>query len=220
VAVTGVNADLHGLPADVRVAFATADAEADAVAALSAEEQHRLVSFGHPDRRRSFALGRLAARSLLAEVLGREAPTVPLGVSASGAPEVAGEGLFLSIAHAGRGAGVAAVAAVGERPVGVDLEIAGPRHPGLLGRLLGPGESALPSALDVPEGDEAALVWTLKESVLKGLGTGLRRGARSVIVEARERGLVEAYDGESSWWVRYERARAFWVAIAWNHGDE
>jgi phosphopantetheinyl transferase len=67
----------------------------------------------------------------------------------------------------------------------------------------------------VPEGDEAALVWAIKESVLKGLGTGLRRGARSVVVEARERGLAEAYDGEDAWVVRYERSRAFWVAVAW-----
>src|SRR5688572_12842774 len=97
-------------------------------------------SFGSADRRRSFALGRLAARSLLADELGAPAPATPLGVAPAGALSVAGHELFVSIAHAGRGAGVAAAAVLGRRPVGVDLESAVPRHPGLLDRLLSPVE--------------------------------------------------------------------------------
>jgi 4'-phosphopantetheinyl transferase len=217
---SGVKAGLRGLPADLRVAFAPAVAEAEALDILSAEERARLITFAHPDRRRAFALGRLAARSLLAGALRSSAPSVPLGVGAGGAPEVTGHDLYISIAHAGRGAGVAAVAAIAGRPVGVDLELNTPRHPDLLPRLLTPQEASLPASLEVDAAEQASLVWTLKESVLKGLGTGLRRGARSVVLEARDWGLAEAFDGEHAWQVRYERREAFWVAVAWKHGDE
>jgi phosphopantetheinyl transferase len=206
---------LQGLPADVQVAFAPADAEAEALRTLSAEENARRLTFGHPDRRRSFALGRLAARSLLGDVLGADPSTVPLGIGAGGAPQVAGHALYVSIAHAGRGSGAAAVAAVGARPLGVDLELNVPRHPDLLRRLLTPYETSLPASLEVAEEERAALIWTIKEAVLKGIGTGLRRGARSVVVEAREAGLAAAHDGEAAWAIRYERVGTFWMAVAW-----
>jgi 4'-phosphopantetheinyl transferase len=205
----------------VHVRIASGDDEAEADLALSDEERIRLQTFGSADRRRSFALGRLAARSLLSEALGAPAPLAPLGLAPAGWPEVLGHELYLSIAHAGRGAGVAAAAALAGRPVGVDLETAGPRHPGLLDRLLGPEEAALPGALAATAADAPALVWALKESVLKGLGTGLRRGARSVIVDARGEGIAMAHDGDTEWTIRYERAGPFWLAVAWRElGDE
>ena len=64
-------------------------------------------------------------------------------------------------------------------------------------------------------------MWALKESVLKGLGTGLRRGARSVKVDARGEGIAMAHDGDAEWTIRYRRAGAFWLAVAWRGlGDE
>jgi len=213
--VTALSVDFEGLPDDVRVGLARAGAEADALAALSEEERARMGTFGHADRRRSFALGRLAARTLLADALGAPAQEVPLGVATAGAPEVPGHALYLSISHAGRGAGLAAAAAVGGRPVGVDLETAGPRHVDLLARILGPGESGIAGALGTSPADAPALVWALKEAVLKGLGTGLRRGARSVVLEPRAAGVVAAHDGADEWTVRFDRAGPFWLAVAW-----
>ena len=211
---------LDGLPGDVHVRIASSDEEEEATLSLSDEERIRVQTFGSADRRRSFALGRLAARSLLADALGSPAPLTPLGLAPSGGPEVVGHDLFLSIAHAGRGTGVAAAAALAGRPVGVDLETAGPRHPALLDRLLAPEEGALAGALTTSAADAPALVWAMKEAVLKGLGTGLRRGARSVVVGARSEGAAVAFDGDAEWAIRYERAGPFWLAVAWREIGE
>ena len=59
-----------------------------------------------------------------------------------------------------------------------------------------------------------ANLWALKEAVLKGLGTGLRRGARSVQLRPLEEGWVEASDGARLWSVRYVRQGRFWLAVA------
>lgn len=213
--MTAFPSHLQGLPGDLRLRLVGA-ADADAArACLSDEEEARLAGFAHPDRRRTFALGRFAARSLLAERLGHAAALAPLVVAPGGAPGVAGHALFVSIAHAGRGEEAAAAAAVAERPVGVDLERAAPRHAGLLDRLLTPREAGLPGALDAGEAEAASLVWALKESVLKGLGTGLRRGAKSVVVAPDGPGAARADDGDAPWSVRYARRGPFWLAVAW-----
>ncbi len=213
--MTGIRTPLDGLPSDIRVRIALSDEQDAASGALSAEELRRVETFGSADRRRSFALGRFAARSLLSEALGAPAPMTPLGLATAGAPEVVGHDLFLSIAHAGRGTGVAAAAALAGRPVGVDLETARPRHPGLLVRVLSAGEEGLAGALSSEPADAPALVWALKEAVLKGLGTGIRRGARSVILDARGDGRAAAHDGDREWAIRYGRAGPFWLAVAW-----
>ena len=117
--MTGHRPVIDGLPADVHVRIASVDDEPEADLALSDEERIRLQTFGSADRRRSFALGRFAARALLSDALGAPAPLAPLGVAPAGGPEVLGHELYLSIAHAGRGSGVAAAAALASRPVGV-----------------------------------------------------------------------------------------------------
>lgn|GEM_PF-581571 len=170
--------DSFPLPPGVAVAVRTL---ADGVAGLSGAEAARAASFAHADRRAAFALGRTAARALLAERLGVAPESVPLVVGADGAPEVEGDGgACLSISHAGRGAGVVAAAAVAPVAVGVDLEAIVPRRADLWRRMLRPDEHALLDALGGSSDRAHTLLWSLKEAVLKGQRTGLRASARSV----------------------------------------
>ena len=178
-----------------------------------------MAGFGHASRRRQFALGRVAARTLAAERLGVSPVDVPLRVGADGAPEVGRLGV--SIAHTGRAGAVAALAAVAAQPVGVDLERVAPRRPDLWTRILNPSEHDLLDALGGPTDDVQTLLWTLKESVLKGQRTGFRAGGRSIHLateadgEAPEHGLATAMSGDATWRIAFGRVGDLWAAVAW-----
>ncbi|PAP77804.1 4'-phosphopantetheinyl transferase family protein [Rubrivirga marina] len=188
--------------------------------ALSDAERSRLQTFGHPDRRRQFVLGRTAARTLASLRLGVPPEAVPLGVGADGAPEL--PGLHVSIAHTARADHVAALAAVAGCPVGVDLERVARRRPDLWRRILNADEHALLERLGGPTDDVQTLLWTLKEAVLKGQRTGFRAGGRSVRLALDADGALpdsgharaEA-DGSGAWTVAFGRDGDLWLAIAW-----
>jgi 4'-phosphopantetheinyl transferase len=203
------------LPPTVAVALATTADEA----ALSDEERAVRDGFGNADRRLAFALGRTAARGLLAGALGLDPADVPLRVGGDGAPRVSGYGV--SIAHTGRGAAAVAVAAVSRGPVGIDVEAVGPRRADLWRRLLSPSEHAVLDALGGPTDSAQTLLWALKEAVLKGQRTGFRAGARSVVLT-----LPEALGGRASavsersgaWEIAYGRVGGAWLTVAWGVG--
>ena len=188
--------------------------------ALSAGEHARLGTFGHPDRRRQFALGRTGARTLAAARLGVAPAAVPLAGGADGAPEL--PGFHVSIAHTARADRAAALAAVATGPVGVDLERVAPRRPDLWQRILNPEEHALLDRLGGPTDDAQTLLWTLKEAVLKGQRTGFRAGGRSVRLDLDAAGVppdraharAEA-DGSGAWTVAFGRDGDLWLAVAW-----
>ncbi len=174
-----------------------------------------MATFGHPDRRRGFALGRFAARTLLAERLGCAPGEVPLNVAEGGAPLVRDTPLHVSISHAGKGAGIRAAAAVGPRPIGVDLEAIVPRRSDLHARILQPEEQGLRATLPYDANTSQLLLWSLKEAVLKGLRTGFRRPARSIRLLVVADGRAEAEAGEGGRWaLLYERRGDFWLTVA------
>lgn len=205
------------LPTDVEAAWIVAGAEADGV--LSAEERVRRDTFGHPDRRLQFTLGRTVARGLVGRRLGVEPGAVGLRLGADGAPEV--EGLHISIAHGGRGARAVAAAAVAGRPVGIDVEAVAPRRPDLWTRILTPEERPVLDALGGPTDAAQTLLWSLKEAVLKGQRTGLRAGGRSVRLTmdadgTPEAGAAEAVSERSGRWaLRFQRVDDVWLSVAW-----
>ncbi|WP_412063356.1 4'-phosphopantetheinyl transferase family protein [Rubrivirga sp. IMCC45206] len=192
------------------------DARADAV--LSPDERDRLAGFASPARRRQFRLGRLAARTLAADVAGIEPGAVALGVAGDGAPTVPGG--HLSIAHTGRAGATAALAAVASGPVGVDLERVAARRPDLWRRILHPDEHALLAALGGPTDDVQTLLWTLKEAVLKGQRTGFRAGGRSVRLALTAdgappaHGVATAASGAGRWRIAFGRVDDLWLAVA------
>ncbi|MEM8557694.1 MAG: 4'-phosphopantetheinyl transferase, partial [Bacteroidota bacterium] len=111
---------------------------------ITEAEAARHASFGHPTRRVLFALGRTAARTLLAERLGVDPLDVPLVVADDGAPEVAGHPVEVSLSHTlTPDETPIALAAVGDVPLGVDIEALKPRRPDLYRFLLHPEEYRL-----------------------------------------------------------------------------
>lgn len=212
------------LPAGVALAVRDAASGMDA-SALSPDERARMVTFGHADRRAGFVLGRTAARTLLADRLGGTPADAPLGVGADGAPTA--PGLHVSIAHAGRGPAVTAAAAVAPGAVGVDLEPVVARRPDLWRRILTPAEHAVLDALGGPTARSQTLLWSLKEAVLKGQRTGLRAGARSVVLRldgARDGTVPDAGTGSAMserygvWRLAWARAGGLWLCVAWADG--
>ena len=185
--------------------------------ALPQFEISRLRGFASMERRRQFALGRVAARRLVGQTVGEEPAAVDLRVGPDGAPQVRRG--YLSIAHAGQGFGALGLAAFAAGPIGVDAEAIRPRHPGLARRILRPDESEVLDALGGPGVSSLTQVWALKEAVLKGQRTGLRAGAQSVrLVEIRADavgGTATAVSERSGLWhLAFVRQRDLWLAVA------
>lgn len=101
------------------------------------------------------------------------------------------------------------------RCVGVDLEpVSRPIHPGLTERMTHPEEAALAASMP------AIRLWTLKEAVLKWIGSGLRVAMKSIrIVPEGELFYCEPQKG-----VRVEiisfRWESYWISIAYGASRE
>ncbi len=173
-----------------------------------------MAAFQSAERRLAFALGRTAARTLLAERLGQDAADVPLVVALDGAPTIpAGS---VSIAHTGRGASAVGAAAVSGAPVGIDVERVAPRRPDLWRRILAPEEYGLVERLGGPTDDTQTLLWSLKESVLKGQRTGFRAAAQSVVLTLGADGHASAESATSgAWQIAYAPLGDAWLTVAW-----
>ncbi|MDX1547343.1 MAG: 4'-phosphopantetheinyl transferase superfamily protein [Rhodothermales bacterium] len=204
------------LPPDIAIRWMTdAPGEPERLEGLlSPGERARVETFGHAGRRREFILGRAALRTLLAERLGTAPGEVPLVVAPDGGVEVEGaDDLHLSIAHSGPHA----VAAVGARRLGVDLERIAPRHPDLARFLLHPEERAYFDALPLDHTRSCILYWTLKEATLKALRTGFRTSPKKLRldVDVGARRTVARVEGGPVLHARFEERDAFMMAVAY-----
>lgn len=202
------------LPPDIAIRWISYDpARNDAFEAmLSEEERARASTFTHDGRRRSFVLGRVAARTLLAERLGVDPVQVPLNVAQDGAVDVGAAAVQLSIAHSG----AHAVAVAAERAVGVDLERIAPRHPGLPRFILHPEEYTAFDTLPLEQTQATILYWTLKEATLKAMRTGFRFSPKKLRLEidlAAQSAIVHIQD-RPSMHLRFEERAAYYLAVA------
>ena len=209
------------LPDDIALHVAVRAAAAPlALDVLPPAERTQAEGFGSEKRRREFALGRTAARMLLAERLAVAAPDVPLRIAADGAPELDEPALHVSIAHAGTAAQTLAVAAVGARPLGVDLEPIRPRRPDLYRFLLHPDEYGLMEHLPHEHDAAQVLLWTLKEATLKAMRTGFRvspKKLRLAVEPERQAATVQVETGER-WVLRYAERNGCFLAVAFDDG--
>lgn len=179
---------------------------------LSAEEAERLAGFTGPKRRQEFILGRAAARLLLSERLDIDPGDVPLEVADSGAIDVIGADLHVSIAHSGDHA----VAAASSRMLGVDIESIVPRHTELHRFLLHPEEYDLLETIPLDHDRSQILCWTLKEATLKAMRTGLRFSPKKLRLEidvSGETGIAHVTEG-GHWTLFFEEWDEYYVAVA------
>ncbi len=136
---------------------------------LNQSELDALGRRGTAKRQADRIAGRVAAKRAIQALTGSDFADITITNLESGQPvaEVAGmPGPAISITHGG-GLAVAVARTVGR--VGVDLERIVPRHPAFAQDWFGANERALLG--DAPEALTAG--WTVKEAVLKALGTGM-----------------------------------------------
>lgn len=170
--------------------------EARAFSWLDAGERARWRRYRHDRPRREFALCRAALRSLLCGRLGCANARLAFGASELGKPFGLVDGLAapvsFSVSHGG-GHGLVALAPRGRLGVDVEDRAARVDIDGVGETVFGPGERAEFAAA---RGEEKRrmffTLWTLKEALIKALGTGFSLNpARFEIPPAMRRGARE-----------------------------
>jgi 4'-phosphopantetheinyl transferase len=173
---------------------------------LSPFELQKYCSFRFPKRRDEWLLGRRTAKALahslptyqhysLAQIEIRNAPE---GSPYLQLPERAAPAECLTISHSGNLA-LCALSIGLKLHIGADLEKIEARTETFILDYFTPTERQLVDRVSAETRAEVVtLIWSVKESMLKALGTGLRRDTRSVEVLGLEGGLPSG-DGHSKW---------------------
>ena len=143
---------------------------------LSADEHARAARFASPRDRDRFIVGRAFMRRLLARYVGGTAQGVRLRQGTHGKPAVESDVVSFNLAHSGD----LAVCAIGpgRHALGVDVERIKPMtdEAGVAKMILSPRERQDLESLSGPRRLRRLLeIWTCKEAILKGVGTGLDR---------------------------------------------
>lgn len=179
---------------------------------LSVDEVDRVRRSRHPESRRRFAGGRVAARSLLADRLGRDAqelrfdPTCGQCGGAHGKPRLVDPGRPLSwnLSNCGD---VAVIAICESGEVGVDVEhVDAARDPVTLAeRFFAPDERHRITALPAPARRREFLrCWTAKEAFLKARGEGIALGMDWFSVRPNGTfALPDEPHEETRWWLSH-----------------
>lgn len=135
-----------------------------------------------------------------------------LRVAPSGALAVEGSPYFVSVAHSGE----FAVAAIGPRALGVDLERIMQRSAGLGRRIMREEEMRAHAALPLDDKRTLILVWTLKEAALKAARTGLRCAPRDLVLDLdvqRQRGRC-TFPDRAPMDLRFAERNGYMVSLA------
>ena len=183
---------------------------------LSENEQAQLARLHIPKRREDWRLGRWTAKNAVALHLNfaadeRVLRAVEVRATASGAPEALlhsrAAPLQLSLSHSA-GIGLCTIARTGAE-LGCDLEVIEPRSPAFIADYFTVEEQQRVAGAPFAERDQlVTLLWSIKESVLKALGCGLRCDTRSV--NAVPGGFPQIRGGEWSPLAAQTSARIFY----------
>ncbi len=203
--------------------------EADAVAWLDASERERRMRLRSVRARREFALCRAAVRLHLGRRLDCSNRRLAFGALRHGKPFATVDGRTVpygfNVSHGGAHGLIAF--ARGES-VGVDVEERAPGRDldGMAARVFGPRERA---ALATVEGrDRTTLfyrIWTLKEALLKALGTGFSCDPTAfevppgVLRGALSGTILPRHGGSKSWRLTDIGERRFSAAVAYELRD-
>lgn len=158
---------------------------------LGPREEAILASLKFPARRRKWLLGRAAAKRLVREMLGTQAPAeaaITVLNRASGEPYVVLDdgpwALPISLSHRSE-MGLAAAPTVAGWRIGADVETIEPRERALVRQFFTAVEAQLVTDAGAAGDAMVARIWSAKEAVLKLLGLGLRLDTRAVAVRLR-----------------------------------
>ena len=199
-------------------------AEALASTLLSCEEHRRADRFLYPGPRRRFILLRAALRSCLCDRLDCANDDLSFGAAEHGKPYAVVRAAPASIEFNGSDSGIHGLIAIAPAgPVGVDVEERSPDRDldGLAETVFGPDEQAAV----VPASGEQKVerfyrLWTIKEALVKALGTGLSLDVSSFQAPAAmlrgEPGAEFRFpqSPEVGWWVEDLGVADFAAAVA------
>ena len=190
----------------------------DAQALLSDDERERQRSFVSPELRRRFGAARAGLRTRLGRHLDLDPRHLAFATNEFGKPRLAGDGqVHFNLSHCEERA-VLAISDAAE--VGIDLERERPiEHVDLAKRYFHPNEvAAITASRDEAEQRRAFfLVWTLKEAVVKALGTGLSTPLDSfelAIGVSMPRLAVAPEGAPRTWWLHAAMADGYCCALA------
>lgn len=139
-----------------------------AMALMGAARRRRVSDFPAEDDRKRSAAGELLLRRALCEQLGCTMETAPLTWEDSGKPAATAEGVYLSVSHSGPWV----VCALGDKPLGVDVEVIRSTEQKFMARACSEAEMAY-----IAFGREGCYhrfweCWTAKEALFKVTGKG------------------------------------------------
>ena len=175
---------------------------AAALPQLSAQRQEQLLKFKHELGRKTCAMAYLLLRHGLQQEYGlQEAPL--FRYNEHGKPCIAGRpDIHFNMSHCRAGV----VCALGDRPVGIDIESVREYHDSLARYTMNEQELQQISTAERP--DEAFIrLWTMKEAVLKWKGSGITGDIKEALegvtgvrttVEAEKRYVVSVYWGDDA----------------------
>jgi 4'-phosphopantetheinyl transferase len=154
--------------------------------------------------------GELLARLAIARRLCCPLRSIRLDCAANGKPFLAGGGLHFNVAHSRD----RVVCAISAKEIGVDIEVIRPIEMEVARRFFSAEEYAALSSL--PETERPGKffqLWTLKESYLKAVGTGLRKPLSSFTLKIRDE-TIAIHSGD-----KIARAYGFrswlWEGVCW-----
>ena len=135
---------------------------------LPTERQKKIRSLPHPNRQRESLCAEWLVRTMLEEYTGRPAESFPILRAPHGKPYTP-DGPEFNLSHSGKWL----VCAVGDQPLGVDIEAIKPRNLRIAERFFTQREQEFLA----PDQEDALLrflqIWTAKEAYFKALGTGI-----------------------------------------------
>lgn len=161
----------------------------------------------HPMKRRQS----LGVELLLMKALQEKYPNIHFPVhilkSEEGKPYLTDLPVHFSLSHSG----VYSACVIADEPIGLDIQMDRDFHPGVSRRCFTPEEMDI--LLKCPSKDYAfSMLWSLKESYLKALGTGLSKSMQSVSVEFHVSSPLAKCEG-AHFWHTYEGECHFSVCV-------
>lgn len=177
-------------------------------------------------KREDFLLGRIALKQAISSHTGKDFDQkVTIKNSKSGRPYINDKNnFFCSISHSyGRGIGI-----VSPFKVGADIEKVRSHDRSLLNYIADIEEVNLVCDFFGNQTDVITLIWVIKESVMKGMGVGLKLPPKHVMItkmtSTRSHFQVNIVDRESSltWYVWPIKKNDFYIGIAYEkeHREE
>jgi len=190
----------------------------DAEAMLSVDERQRRQSFLTPDLRRRFLAARSGLRLVLARHLDRNPRALSFSSNEFGKPRLmGGKPVHFNLSHSGERA---VLAVSDDVEVGIDLEqIRAIEHVDLARRYFHRNEvAAIERLRDTQEQHHAFFrIWTLKEAVVKALGTGLSTPLDSFeisIASSRPAMARAPMNAPRTWWLQQATMDGYCLALA------